>query len=239
MIAIMTPAPIVPTPSGLTTALIADACLRLGLPIRQAPPSIRPLVPGVPIVGPVLPARHAGSVDVFLEALEISQPGQILVIDDGGRTDRACIGDLIALEVKTAGLSGIIVWGSHRDSAELRAIGLPIYSRGANPAGPSGAEPRHPAALTIAQIDQIEVTGGDFVIADEDGVIFLATSKLAEVLKVADEIATKERTQAAAVRSGTTIREQLKFAQYLEQQRNDPSFTFRAHLHQIGGAVEE
>lgn len=229
----------VPIPAGLTTALIADACLRLGLPIRQAPPSIRPLVPGVPIIGPARPARHAGSVDVFLEALEESQPGEVLVIDDGGRMDRACIGDLIALEVETAGLAGIVVWGSHRDSAELRTIGLPIYSRGANPAGPSSLEPRHPEALLSAQIDQVEVTSEDYVFADEDGVIFVATSDLAEILRVAGEIATTERAQATVVRSGRSMRAQLRFAEYLEHRRGDPKFSFRQHLRKIRGAIEE
>ena len=45
-----------------------------------------------------MPARHYGSVDVFLEALSSAGPGDVLVIDNGGRTDEACIGDLVALE---------------------------------------------------------------------------------------------------------------------------------------------
>lgn len=226
-------------PAGLTTALVADACVRLGVSIRHAPRSIRPLVAGVPLVGAARPARHAGSVDVFLEAIELSRPGDILVIDDGGRTDRACIGDLTALEFQAAGLAGVVVWGSHRDGAELRAIGLPVYSCGTHPAGPSGIEPRRHDALLSAQIDQVEVTSADLVIADEDGVMFVAISELAEIGRVAGEIATIERAQAAAVRSGRSLREQLRFAEYLERRRHDPLFEFRQHLRKIGGAIEE
>lgn len=235
----MTDAVPLPIPAGLTTALVADACVRLRVPTRHAPRSIRPLVPGVPLIGAARPARHAGSVDVFLEAIELSQPGEILVIDDGGRTDRACVGDLTALEVQAAGLAGLVVWGSHRDGAELRAIGLPVYSYGAHPAGPSGIEPRRPDALLSARIGDVEVTSADLVVADEDGVIFVAISELAEIGRVAGEIATTERAQAAAVRSGTSLRAQLRFTEYLEHRRRDPTFEFRRHLRKIGGAIEE
>ncbi|HZM21166.1 MAG TPA: hypothetical protein VFC02_05450 [Anaerolineales bacterium] len=52
--------------------------------------------------GRVLPARHYGSVDIFLETMGNSQPGDILVIDNGGRLDEGCIGDLTTLEAKAS-----------------------------------------------------------------------------------------------------------------------------------------
>ncbi|MFH8410307.1 hypothetical protein ACH4FX_36875 [Streptomyces sp. NPDC018019] len=60
--------------AALTTAHLADACLRARTPVRCAPPSLRALTPGDRLAGRVLPARHAGSVDVFLEALESGAP---------------------------------------------------------------------------------------------------------------------------------------------------------------------
>lgn len=57
--------------SELSTPLIADACLRLKLPIRIAPPNIRPLITGSRLAGRVLPVRHYGSVDIFLKAMGI------------------------------------------------------------------------------------------------------------------------------------------------------------------------
>ena len=97
--------------AGLTTAHLADACVRAQLPVRCAPAALHAAVPGCRLAGRVLPARHAGSVDVFLEAFDRAAPGDVLVADNGGRLDEACIGDLIALEAQTAGLAGMVVWG--------------------------------------------------------------------------------------------------------------------------------
>ena len=52
----------------LSTPTIADACLRIGIAPRLAPPGLRPVLPGTRATGRALPARHTGSVDVFLEA---------------------------------------------------------------------------------------------------------------------------------------------------------------------------
>jgi len=97
----------------LSTPLILDACIRVGVSLRSAPPGIAALVPGAKVAGRVLPARHYGSVDVFLE-FEAGQPGDVLIVDNGGRDDEACIGDLAALEAAGAGLAGVVVWGLHR-----------------------------------------------------------------------------------------------------------------------------
>ncbi len=88
----------------LTTPLIADACVRLHIPLRMAPSGIHPLVRGMRVAGRVLPARHRGSVDVFIEAMKKSIPGDVLIIDNQGRTDESCIGDLTVLEAEDLGL---------------------------------------------------------------------------------------------------------------------------------------
>jgi 4-hydroxy-4-methyl-2-oxoglutarate aldolase len=223
----------------LSTPLIADAALRLKIPLRISPPGFRQVTPNQLLAGSALPVRHFGSVDVFLEAMQSAQPGQVLVIDNGGRLDEGCIGDLIALEAKHCGLDGIIVWGAHRDTPELRQIRLPIFSYGSCPCGPQRLDPRDPSALRSARFGNFLVEPGDVVFADDDGCLFVAADRVDELLRVAQEIRQRERHQAEAIKSGRSLREQLDFARYLEKRATDSSYTFREHLRKISGAIEE
>ncbi|MFD7983422.1 hypothetical protein ACFV4M_08580, partial [Kitasatospora indigofera] len=124
--------------AALSTAHLADACVRLGLEVRCGPSELTAVAGGMRCAGRVLPVRHVGSVDIFFEALELARPDDVLVIDNGGRLDEACIGDLAVLEVQRAGLAGIVVWGLHRDTRDLLRIGLPVFTLGATPAGGGG-----------------------------------------------------------------------------------------------------
>ena len=69
--------------AGLSTPLVADACIRRKVPLRVAPPGIGAVIPGPQIAGRALPARHYGSVDVFLEAFSSAGYGDVLVVGDG------------------------------------------------------------------------------------------------------------------------------------------------------------
>jgi 4-hydroxy-4-methyl-2-oxoglutarate aldolase len=224
---------------GLSTPLVADAASRLKVPLRIAPFGISPLIPGHRLAGRAIPARHFGSVDVFLEAMQNAQPGDILVIDNGGRTDEGCIGDLTALEAQAAGLGGIVVWGTHRDTPELRQIGFPIFSYGSCPSGPQRLDLRDESALRTARFGDFQVERNDAVFADDDGCIFVAMTSVSDLLKTACAIWNKERAQAEEIRKGNTLRRQLLFSDYLAKRSTDPSLTFRQHLRQIDGAIEE
>jgi 4-hydroxy-4-methyl-2-oxoglutarate aldolase len=223
----------------LFTPLIADAALRLKIQLRISPPGIRPVTPNQRLAGPALPVRHFGSVDIFLEAMQGAQPGEVLVIDNGGRLDEGCIGDLTALEAEHCGLAGIIVWGAHRDTPELRQIRLPIFSYGTCPSGPQRLDPRDSLALCSARLGDFLVEPGDVVFADDDGCVFIAPDRIDNLLRAAREIWQRERDQAEAIKSGRSLREQLEFARYLEKRATDPSYSFREHLRKISGAIEE
>jgi regulator of RNase E activity RraA len=223
----------------LSTPHLADACLRTGVAVRCAPAALRPIAPEMRCVGRVRPARHCGSVDVFLEALEMAEPSDVLVVDNGGRIDEACVGDLVTLEVSNAGLAGIAIWGLHRDTRELREIGLPFFSLGALPMGPQRRDRRTPDALASARVGEWVVGPDDVVACDADGAIFLPLERLAEIVQAAEAIRSTEHRQAREMRAGRTFRDQAAFAQYLARRLADPTFGFRDHLRMIGGAIEE
>lgn len=223
----------------LSTPLCADAALRLKFDFRVAPHGIGPVIRGQRLTGRAIPVRHYGSVDVFLEAMNFARAGDVLVIDNGGRLDEGCIGDLTALEGQHCGLAGIVAWGAHRDTPELRGIELPIFTYGASSCGPRRLDPREPFALSSARFGEFEVRPDDAVFADDDGVLFFELKRVEELLSVAREIWQRERQQADAIRAGRSLRDQLNFASYLEKRATRPSYTFREHLRQIRGSIEE
>lgn len=231
---------LIQTNPAVATAHLVDACMRLKIPYRIAPCGIRPVVP-IPgmLAGSAVPVRHYGSVDIFLEALESAPQNGILVIDNGNRQDEACIGDLVVLETKHAGLQALLVYGLHRDTAELMQIGLPVFSYGAYPAGPSRLDLRELEAITSARFGNFLVTRLDTVFADADGVVFMETSHVEPVLRVAEAIRETERQQAEVALQGISLREQFQFREFLKQRDAEPAYTFRKHLSAIAKAIEE
>jgi 4-hydroxy-4-methyl-2-oxoglutarate aldolase len=224
--------------SALPTAAIADACVRLQVPARQVV-GLAPVLPGCVVAGPVLPVRHAGSVDVFFEALQAAKPGQVLCIDNGGRLDEGCIGDLTALEALHHGCSAILVDGAHRDTAALRGLDLPVWSRGSSPFGPRTARERPADALAAAVLGGHHATADDVVALDDDGAVLVPRSSAAKVWDLARRIQATETEQARLAKAGQPLCEQFGVEAFLLARKADPALGFRAHLRGLGKAIEE
>lgn len=222
-----------------TTPFIADACALLQLPLRLGPAYIKPIRPQMKVAGPACPAKHAGSTDVFLEAIAAAAPGDVLVIDNVGRLDEGCIGDLIAGEARVARLAGIVVWGAHRDTAAIDSLGIPVWSLGTCPAGPQEVRTRTAHALEAASLGgHVTVTRDDFIFADIDGIVVVARAEVGRVVNAARDIAARELAQAARLLKGERLHSQLQLPQYLARRQSDPSYTFRDHIRSLGGAIE-
>jgi len=218
----------------LPTAAVADACVRLRVPGRGA--GFRPVIPGRMVAGRVLPARHAGSVDIFLEAFQAAHVGDILVIDNEARMDEGCIGDLTALEAMHHGVAAILVDGCHRDTAALLDLDLPVWSRGAFPFGPRAPRHRAPDALSSCDVAGHRVSAQDVVALDDDGAVFVPAAEAPRVWDLARRIQTTEADQAQRARNDEPLCTQFQVETYLAAK---PRPTFREHLRKIGKAIEE
>jgi 4-hydroxy-4-methyl-2-oxoglutarate aldolase len=221
-----------------STPFIADGCVALGLPLRVGRTGLRPIFLDTKICGPVCPAKHSGSVDVFLEAIAQASAGDVLVIDNNARMDEGCIGDLVAGEAQAAGLAGIIVDGAHRDTMAIRSLGIRVWSLGTCPAGPQELRSRTVHALEAASIGHATVTKEDAVFADDDGVIFVALADLSRVLEAARDIAIREGIHAERLSRGERLSAQFFLQEYIDARHENPELTFRDHLKRLGGAIE-
>ncbi len=225
--------------SNLGTPHLADGCLRTTVPVRCAPAGLRPIVGSMRCAGRARPARHVGSIDVFLEVLQGPAQGEVLVVDNGGRLDEACVGDLVTLEAKGEGIAGIVIWGLHRDSREIREIGLPLFSLGALPTGPQRLDARPADVFGWATVGTHVVTPSDFVVADADGVLFLPEARLDDIIAAAVAIRDTERRHIEAMKTGRSFRSQVRFSEYMSRRDRDARYSFRQHIKDVEAAGEE
>lgn len=79
---------------------------------------------------------------------------------------------------------------------------------------------------------------GDVVFGDDDGVLVVPADRLEDVLGHAERIRDTEVAQAERIRGGRTLRDQVHLRDYLERRAQDPEFTFRRHLREVGGEIE-
>jgi 4-hydroxy-4-methyl-2-oxoglutarate aldolase len=221
-----------PAPS---TAAVCDALIQLGQPLRVAPHGLAPVRPGIALAGAVAPVRHAGSVDDIIQALQQAPVGAVAVVDNDGRTDEGCVGDLLAMEAIARAVAGFVVYGCHRDHDRLVALGLPVFSYGRAPAGPPAPRSRRDAPVWFGPV---VVDHGDVVVADADGAVFISSKNLGPVFDRARHIEAIERRQAAQLRRGATLYDLCDFPGYVARRHSDPSYDFRTHLRTIGAEVE-
>ena len=132
----------------------------------------------------------------------------------------------------------MVVWGCHRDGPEIAEVGLPVFSYGCVPSGPRRLDPRPAHALEEARFGDFSVGPDDWVFADADGVVFVPGASLDAVIAAAETIARTERAQAKAIAAGRSLRSQLRFDEFLKRRAENPGWTLREHLREVGGAIE-
>ncbi len=199
--------------SKLDTCAVSDALDRLSL--KGASFGVRPLWPCPRIVGRAVtvkikpaglekPKQHLGSA-----AIQAARPGDIIVIDSGGRPDVSAWGGLLSLASKTKGLSGVVIDGACRDIDESREVGFPVFARAVVPMTARGRVVQDSFNQEI-QFAGVQVHPGDLVIADGSGVVFIPREKEQEVIKEAEAVAQQEARMAEGIRQGLSVVEVLE-----------------------------
>jgi len=152
---------------------------------------------GVPLLGPALTVRVRTGDNLMLhKALQLGKPGDVLVVDGGGSTDRALFGDIMKNVAKMRRFAGIVIDGAIRDAAAYRDDTFACYARGVCHRGPYKDGP---GEINVpVSIAGMVVQPGDIVVGDDDGVVFVSP---AEARAVAQASRKKAAAEAATLQS--------------------------------------
>jgi regulator of RNase E activity RraA len=165
-------------------------------------PAVRAMIPDVRMAGPAFTVLAEDDHLPVMTALAEAAPGDVLVIATNGGS-RAVFGELFATEAQRRGLAGIVADGLCRDLRGLRAIGLPVFARGTSPR--SGTVVSRAALGATITCGGVEVSPGDIVFGDDDGLLIATAERIEAALETAELIGRSERAILAAQARGEPL----------------------------------
>jgi 4-hydroxy-4-methyl-2-oxoglutarate aldolase len=183
---------------GIDVSALSDADKTL--PVVD--PAVRAMIPDVRMAGPAFTVVAEDDHLPVMGALAEATPGDVLVIATNGRAC-AVFGELFATEARRRGLAGIVADGFCRDLRGLRQIGLPVFARGTTPRSGTTVS-RAVLGVTIA-CGGIDVSSGDIVFGDDDGLLIATAERIAAALETAELIGRSERAILAAQARGESL----------------------------------
>ena len=146
--------------------------------------SIFPLNPNAKLLGTAFTVNApAGDNLLFHKALDMAQPGDVIVLANKGSLSRSLCGEIMSNYAKSRGLAGIIIDGCVRDSAALRELDFPVYAKGVTPNGPyknGPGEMNFPVSFA-----GIIINPGDIIVGDADGLLVIRPEDAEELAKKA------------------------------------------------------
>lgn len=169
---------------------------------------INPVTPGLTVCGPAYTVDcPPDGIITCHKALGEVPAGHVLVVDGKGGIHGAIWGELTSMEAMKRGVLGIVVDGAVRDSATIRKLGFPTWSR--------YVTPRVASNRTVGVTGEPVVCGGvpvrtgDYIIADDDGVVVIPVERLDEIMAKAAAIEAKEADLARKVEEGVHLADVL------------------------------
>lgn len=174
---------------GLTTANVSDIMGKLlTLDYR-----IKPVVPlKKRVAGPAITTLvRPGDNPVIFKAMEIAQPGDVIVISDQFDTNNSVLGGVMAEMAAKKGIAAFVTDGLVRDGEEIENVGLPVFALGLTPRAPSSGG-RMGQINTPISCGGVIVHPGDIVMADEDGVVVIPLADVETILRRGEDLKKRE-----------------------------------------------
>lgn len=183
--------------AGIPVANIADNMQRMACMDAR----IRP-VNSVPLLGPAITVKSRPGDNLLLyKAIDLAQPGDIVVLNAQGDVTNSVMGELMASWAKTKGIGGFIIDGAIRDYGALQQMDLPVYAAGITPAGPYKDGP---GEINVpVSCGGLVVNPGDIIVGDEDGIVVINRHEAAEILELAKATIRKEQKIMEKIQNGT------------------------------------
>lgn len=178
--------------------------------------AIKPLDPSFFVAGPALTVDARPGDNLMLHyALSIAKPGDVLVVDAKGFIEAGPWGDVMTFAARQAGIAGLVIDGSVRDSAAIVADGFPVFSRGVCM---KGTEKKLPGRVnTRILCAGVEVNPGDIVVGDRDGVMIIPADELERSLALAIKREEKEVASRRSLAEGKKSIDLLGLRPVLQQ----------------------
>ena len=188
---------------------IAAALARLGAATlgesggRAAHRRLRPAWVGAQIAAPAYPVRCTPGDNLAVHVAVTKAPrGSALVVDVGQVADRGYWGEVLTMAAESAGIAGLVLDGGVRDTGALAAHGFPVFS---STIALTGATKDKPGSVgRPARVGGVLVAPGDWVVADVDGVTFVPSESVDDVLAAGRAREAKEAGFFESLRSGST-----------------------------------
>ena len=175
---------------------------------RAAHRRLRPAWPGASIAAPAYPVACTPGDNLAVHvAVTRALRGSVLVVDVGQVVDRGYWGEVLTTGAEAAGLAGLVLDGGVRDVAALEAHGFPVFSAAVALTGASKDKPG--TVGSPVRVGGIEVALGDWVVADVDGVTFVAGSDVDAVVAAGRDREAKEAGFFTSLRAGSSTVELL------------------------------
>jgi RraA family protein len=157
------------------------------------------------LAGPAVTVKARPGDNLMLHrALDIAQPGDVVVVDAGGDLTNALIGELMVAHAESRGLAGIVIFGAIRDVAAIRAGTFPVFAAGVTHRGPYKDGPGE-VNVPIA-IDGMVIHPGDLIVGDDDGLLAVGIDEAQAIYEKASAKHAAETAQMEKIRRGENPR---------------------------------